>query len=406
MAPRIVCLLTIHGVGFQQGPDDEHDQPGYADVLHERLSGPLGSLLSDDPNRNDPGNPHPPGKRGPIYVRSHWPPVTSPPGTNEGPAGSIEAGLRRLGTWETRERRAVVHDEVEQRLAGDDRAQIAHVALIYSNLPDLQLDLGALGVTAEMALGSLGHYSSVLNLVKMGVQDIRALLGHPAQAAAPTPSLRVRDEADGGIDPDAVRVVFERLVRDVATYIARNDMRERVRSFVQEALLRLCSRDDVAGIVVNAHSQGSVVAYDVLSQLPPAAAGQVRAFVTLGSPLRKYVTLFFWGREVGCLEGMGPPKTWTNFWDPLDPVADPLVPGPQWRRGDELPQPADAPVLFRALNAENGVLAPFPPRDVQVDNVARSRGGGLQAHNYWDNTGEVIAPLADILRRVVQQVAR
>jgi hypothetical protein len=32
--------------------------------------------------------------------------------------------------------------------------------------------------------------------------------------------------------------------------------------------------------------------------------------------------------------------------------------------------------------------------DRQVDNLAHSFGGGLQAHNYWDNKAEFIPGLA------------
>jgi hypothetical protein len=39
---------------------------------------------------------------------------------------------------------------------------------------------------------------------------------------------------------------------------------------------------------------------------------------------------------------------------------------------------------------------------VLVDNVEHSSGGGLQAHNYWDNQTEVVAPLAETLRQLVE----
>ena len=40
MAPPYVCLVTVHGIGFQQPPDTGTDPPtpGYADELHERLT--------------------------------------------------------------------------------------------------------------------------------------------------------------------------------------------------------------------------------------------------------------------------------------------------------------------------------------------------------------------------------
>lgn len=56
-----VCVVTVHGIGFQQPPED--GRPGHADALHEHLRKVLGSRLGDDPDR-DTG--------GPVYVRSEW----------------------------------------------------------------------------------------------------------------------------------------------------------------------------------------------------------------------------------------------------------------------------------------------------------------------------------------------
>jgi hypothetical protein len=187
--------------------------------------------------------------------------------------------------------------------------------------------------------------------------------------------------------------VLRSLENDVASYVCKNELRERVRSFVHEALLRLAARDDVEGIVVNSHSQGTVVAYDVLRTLPPSATAKVRAFITAGSPLRKYVDLFSWGTEAGYVEDLRGP--WTNFWDPLDPVADPLEPPEDWRRGTPVPDRGPSS-LFQVTDNLTGFLRPVPISDRQVDNVINS-GGDLPAHNYWDNDPEFVRPLAQIL---------
>ena len=71
-------------------------------------------------------------------------------------------------------------------------------------------------------------------------------------------------------------------------------LRQRVRSFVTEALLRLAHRTDVDGIIVNSHSQGTVVAFDVLRDFPVVDKDRIQALVTAGSPLRKYVDLGIW----------------------------------------------------------------------------------------------------------------
>jgi surfactin synthase thioesterase subunit len=77
-------------------------------------------------------------------------------------------------------------------------------------------------------------------------------------------------------------------------YICHNEERERVRSFVYEALMRLACREDVDSIVLNTHSNGAVVAFDVLRYLPQEVTTKIKAFVTAGSPLRKYVDLVHW----------------------------------------------------------------------------------------------------------------
>ena len=57
-----VCVVTVHGIGFQQPPNG--GTAGYADALHEHLRKSLGDRLGDDPNRE--------GARGPVYVSSEW----------------------------------------------------------------------------------------------------------------------------------------------------------------------------------------------------------------------------------------------------------------------------------------------------------------------------------------------
>ena len=50
MNSPIICMVTIHGIGFEQPP--QGNLPGYADDLHEHLHERLGKILSDDPDRD------------------------------------------------------------------------------------------------------------------------------------------------------------------------------------------------------------------------------------------------------------------------------------------------------------------------------------------------------------------
>ncbi len=128
-------------------------------------------------------------------------------------------------------------------------------------------------------------------------------------------------------------------------------------------------------------------------QLPHFAARKILAFITVGSPLRKYTDLFSWGHYIATMPKI---ERWTNFWDAWDPVADPLAPCAEWHRGTEI-QPGDLIGLYQALDPDTGEISPLSIQDKQVDNVANSRGG-LRVHNYWDNDMEFVQPLADILK--------
>lgn len=150
---------------------------------------------------------------------------------------------------------------------------------------------------------------------------------------------------------------------DVGAYVARNMLRERVRDFVREAVTRLAQRSDVTSIVVNAHSQGTVVAFDVLRSLPDEVVDRIAALVTLGSPLRKYNLVLNWGPDTGQLARV---RSWTNMWDPMDPVADP-------------------PSVT----------------DITVNNLGKVQSSGLRAHDYWGNVDDVLEPLSTLLRSVV-----
>jgi hypothetical protein len=393
----LTCLVTIHGIGFQQPPTDD-GVPGYADVLHQQLSRRLGTdLLNDDPHRKRSE----PGQAGPVYVQSSWPPGSE----------NLEAGLKRLGSWTTQARRINTDDAPLATHPG-----ITHVALVYSQLESRAPLPGSALETAARTAVSLGHYTTIRGAVQMMLGDAWAMLQkHPDRPADQPASLRVRTDMvppsqhkfgglfhrDTGVasptdGSSGLLATIRHLEDDVAAYVCRNDLRERVRSFVRDALLRLAFRNDVEAIVVNSHSHGTVVAFDVLRELSYAAIPKVKWFVTSGSPLRKYSDLFTWGTEVGCIKSVG---GWTNFWDAKDPVADPLAPAADWRPGMYPPAPGMAG-LYQGLDADGGVLEPVEITDRQVDNLSNSHGGGLQAHNYWDNDKEVVAELAAILTKI------
>jgi len=386
MGNGLTVLLTIHGIGFQQPP--VNDAAGYADGLHEHLRQGLGELLNDDPNR----------ARGPVYVSSSWPPGSD----NE------EAGLARLGTWKP----GIAGIDYTKAPLGADKG-ISHVALVYAQLEDQGPDPGSALEAAARTAVSLHQYASVRTAIHMLITDVVAMIKPPQHDQA-TPSLQPRTD----IVPEKRHMMaamytqnarpappaqaslintIRHLEDDVAAYVARNDLRERVRNFVQEVLLRLVHRDDVDQVVVNSHSHGTVVAFDVLRELSPFSISKVKWLITAGSPLRKYSDFFCWGSEAGTIKQV---PGWTNFWDAKDPVADPLAPPETWRPGTDASVARDAPGMYQALDPDHGRLLSLEIEDQPVDNLTHSQGGGLQAHNYWDNEVQVVPAMVDILKHV------
>jgi len=396
VAQQVLCLLTIHGIGFEQAPDDAQGIPGYADGLHANLARALGpEVLSDDPGRI-------PGGHGAIYVQSLWPEQTSGQPTRE-------QGLARLGQWAP----DGTLDTTQAPLVTDHQS-IAHVALVYSHLEPVQPHVGSGSVALEMAAVSWYRYATLPGLVQMLRRDLLPVpTKQSARSSRPAPSLRARTDAPQWHpgphvpfttlplpsrfqDPTGAVAVLRNLENDVAVYVSRNDLRQRVRDFVREALLRLLARADVAGVVLNGHSNGTVIAFDVARELPGDGAQKVRWFVTAGSALRKYTTLFNWGTEVGTLRHV---QGWTNFRDLKDPVADPLEPSREWRLGQPIPSTTGQSRLYYWVDPETNQLSWMPLQDIMVDNVANGGSGGLPAHDYWDNQQEFVEPVAEILKR-------
>jgi hypothetical protein len=381
--PAMIVVITIHGIGFQQAPSSLSASDGYADALHEGLRRHLGDLLGDDPTRITAGG------RGPVYAQSNYPPLSH----------ATEPGLHRLGSWTT----SGSVDIAGVPLAEPGK-QVAHVALVYSGLQSQQSDLAALHDLAVLADPSLGSYATLGGLGHMLVADLEALRQHPVIPGDPGDSLQPRTNTvphRGIIDrllhrpvdlqptappadaPDAGSTGVLRTVEDdVAAYVTSNEHRERVRMFLRDAVSRILSRPDVEGAVINGHSNGTVMGFDMIAAISPPSAPTVRALITAGSPLRKYSDLLQWGNDAGNLRLIS--GGWTNLWDPLDPVADPLGPPVTWKRGEPIPE-GGGPGMFVVHDPETGVETSMPVVDIRVDNVRDSTGGALRAHNYWDN---------------------
>ncbi len=387
----ITCLVTIHGIGFQQPPqapaDGVGETAGYADAVHANIANAL-TTLSDDPRRQSWQS----AASVPVYVCSEF-------------QGSRAAGLNRLGAWSDKFGTGAI-DISNAPLVGPGKT-VGHVALVYAKLEDLGPQPEATAETFFKSLAEHRHYGSIASSLHTVLLDVLASRHTtPGQVTdAPTGSsggltprtdVEVRRHLLGLFsrktpDPGHPAGLLGSLLQvedDVCGYVCRNDLRERVRSFVRAALLRIVARDDVDRVVLNCHSNGTVIGFDTLRNLPTPAMEKVAAFLTAGSPLRKYGELFTWGFEVGNLRLV---DRWENYFDPSDPVADPLAHPVGWTTGSPAPIKDFDHFVSRAETAT--VATPFDPVDRQVDNLTNSSGGGLQAHNYWSNTAEFIPSL-------------
>ncbi len=369
----MIVILTIHGIGFQNSPSALDADDGYADALHAGLcqTGQLaGGVLGDDPNRLAARG------RGPVYVSSSFPPDTN----------NSEDGLKRLGTWAGN-----TVDPTGMPLAPDG-ARFAHVALVYSHLEETQGDLVATAAMGVLGAPSLTHYATIGGIARLAFEDLRVL---HAQPGPPTPSQRLRANAaqhhgffstvlhTQAQDDSGPLSTLRQVQDDVAAYVVRNEHRERVRGFIRDAAYRILARPDVDGLIVNGHSNGTVMGFDLIAAMSPPTAERVRLLVTAGCPLRKYVDFMDWGIDARSFFFM-PKGRWTNFYDEADPVADPLQPPVTWKRGQD-PPPGGGDGLFTVYDPLSGASASVAVADVVVDNVAAHSGGGLPAHNYWDN---------------------
>jgi hypothetical protein len=140
-----VCLVTIHGIGFQRAAKDGAGVAGYADQLHDHLHEVLGDDLGDDPRRSS----------GPVYVSSEW-------------NGSPADGLARL--------------DPDAALAKPGK--IAHVALVYSPSESLKPHPAETAGALARAAASHHRYASAPGILRLLLCDAWAALHENDQGGA------------------------------------------------------------------------------------------------------------------------------------------------------------------------------------------------------------------------------
>jgi hypothetical protein len=111
------------------------------------------------------------------------------------------------------------------------------------------------------------------------------------------------------------REFIESFIADTAAYFFTPGMRSKIRQRLVEQLSRIPKEQPVT---IVAHSQGSIIAYEVLSTLR-AADIALDALITIGSPLGIREVQDFLDPDTLTVPNCV--KRWYNFSDPLDPVA-------------------------------------------------------------------------------------
>jgi hypothetical protein len=132
-----------------------------------------------------------------------------------------------------------------------------------------------------------------------------------------------------------VEWITKTFVRDTAAYFFDADQRQEI-----QARLRSILRPGAGPYVVIAHSQGSIIAYDVLRELAEGFI-EVPLLVTIGSPLGLDEVQDHLRKPL-----VAPPVVaeWGNFADRLDPVAADRSLGDEFRMD---PPIQDVPVINR-----------------------------------------------------------
>jgi hypothetical protein len=122
--------------------------------------------------------------------------------------------------------------------------------------------------------------------------------------------------------PRSVKKLFlKKLVREAHAYLFNvNGVKDTIRSRVLEVI----KSNDFDNTILVGHSQGSFIAYDVLTM---EECPEISGFMTLGSPLGvdEIQKELDWSRDNGFPENLI--GDWVNIYDSLDPVSrlDPIL---------------------------------------------------------------------------------
>ncbi len=179
-------------------------------------------------------------------------------------------------------------------------------------------------------------------------------------------------------------------VGDFSTYLQDDIQALNIRGSVASTIDWLVDQEGCDQVVVLAHSQGTVVAFDALASRAPAHIDKVKKLVTFGEALNKAFELAHQQRLAGTLPGH---IYWLDVWAYYDPV-----PGGQLVRDGTPTLVKPDPVLATRMHwnestvhwgAPDGPPSGPQPREVTNGmNVLTDHGG------YWRNAEQFISRIA------------
>lgn len=126
--------------------------------------------------------------------------------------------------------------------------------------------------------------------------------------------------------------VFKHFFKDLDKYfspeVGPNDLQPSARELIRQKMLDLLDQHPNDRIMLIAHSMGSIIAYDVLTQYPERCS-QIDLWVTIGSPLGLPIILGKLAQDLPPLErtkdSLRTPSVikgrWVNYTDPDDRIA-------------------------------------------------------------------------------------
>jgi len=187
-----------------------------------------------------------------------------------------------------------------------------------------------------------------------------------------------------------IRPLLVDAVGDFTTYLQDDIQALNIRESVATTIDWLVEKESCDQVVVLAHSQGTVVAFDALASQSAKHTDKVKKLVTFGEALNKAFELAHQRR----LEGTLPPHIfWLDVWAYYDPV-----PGGQLVRDGTTklvkPDPALAQRMHWSESTVHWGAPDGPPTGPQPREVTNGMNVLTDHGGYWRNAEQFIARIA------------